>query len=91
MPPRSWGYFPFWEGENHEVGSLCVVRKMFPYKNMHVDHVRPRRACQYASPSVRVICWYASQFVEVIRRSGKEMYSSTSLGSFCVAVGLLLV
>ena len=57
-----------------------MVHKMFPYKNMHVDHVRPRRACRYAS-----------QFVEVIRQSGKEMYSSTSLGSIRVAVGLLLV
>ena len=41
MLSRSWGYSPFWEGENRVVGSLCVMHKMFPYMNMCVDHVRP--------------------------------------------------
>ena len=49
MPSRDWGYSPFWEGENRVVGSLCVVRKMFPYTNMCVDHIRPCRICWYAS------------------------------------------
>ena len=62
------------------VWSLCVVRKMFPYKNMSIEYVRPCRTRQYASPSIRVIC-----------RPGREMYPSTSHGSIRVAVGLLLV
>ena len=62
------------------VWSLCVVRKMFPYKNMHVEYVRPRRTH-----------WYASLSVRVIYCLGREMYPSTSHGSIRVAVGLLLV
>ena len=34
MLSRSWGYSPFWESENRVVGSLCVMRKMFPYMNV---------------------------------------------------------
>ena len=56
MPPRSWGYSPSLESEDCVVGSLCMVRKMFPYKNMHVDYVRPRGTRWYASSSTGVIC-----------------------------------
>ena len=41
MPSRSWGYSPYWEGENCVVRSLCMVHKMFPYMSMRIDHVRP--------------------------------------------------
>ena len=80
MPSRSWGYSPLWEGENNVVVSLCMVHKMFPYMNMHIDHVRPHRTRRYVSPSVGVI-----------RRSGREMHRSISLGSVCVTFGFLLV
>ena len=53
MLSRSWGYFPLWEGESRVVGSLCVIRKMFPYMNMCVDHIRPCRTHWYASSSIR--------------------------------------
>ena len=79
MPPRSWGYPPFWEGESHVVGSLYVVSKIFPYKNMRVDHVRPHRTCRYASPSVRVI-----------NRLGKEMYPLASHGYVLITVSFCL-
>ena len=49
------------------VGSLYVVRKIFPYVNMCVDHVMPCRIRRYASP-----------LVGVIRRSGGEMHPSAS-------------
>ena len=62
------------------VGSLGMFHKVFPYKNMCVDHIRPRRTSRYASP-----------FVEVIRWPGREMYLSTSHGSVYVAIDLLLV
>ena len=78
MSSRSWGYSSFQEGENCVVGSLCVVRKMFPYKNMRVDYVRPRRTCQYASPSIKIIC-----------QPSKEMHSSTSNGFVHVVIVLL--
>ena len=55
MSPRSWGYPPYWEGENHVVMSLCVMHKIFLYRNMCRDHARTRRICQYAYPSVNVI------------------------------------
>ena len=57
------------------VGSLCVLRKIFPYKNMRVDHVRPRRTR-----------WHASPFVGIIHRLGTKMYPSASNGSVRVAV-----
>ena len=25
------------------IGSLCVIRKMFPYMNLHIGHLRPHR------------------------------------------------
>ena len=56
MTPRSLGYLPYQEGKSHGVGSSCMVRKMFPYKNMHRDHTRPRWICQYAHPSFDGIC-----------------------------------
>ena len=40
MPLRSRRYSPLWKGENHVVGSLCMVRKIFPYKNMHTCTLR---------------------------------------------------
>ena len=52
------------------VGSLCVVRKMFPYKNMRVDYVKPRGTH-----------WYASSSARVIRQPSREMHPSTSQGS----------
>ena len=53
MLPRSWGYSPFWECENCVVGSLCMMRKMFPYVSMRVDqgHVVGMPLCQ-----LRVFC-----------------------------------
>jgi len=77
MPPRSWGYPPYWEGESHVVGSLCVVGKIFPYRNMRVDHARPCGTRQYASSSV-----------DVIRLLRMEMYLSTSHGFVHIAVNL---
>ena len=70
MPPKSWGYFPSLESEDCVVGSLCVVSKMFPYKNMHVDYVRP---CGTR--------WYASSSTGVIRQPSREMHPSTLQGS----------
>ena len=70
MPPRSWGYSPSLESEDCVVGSLCMVRKMFPYKNMHVDYVRPRGTR-----------WYASSSTGVIRQPSREMHPSTLQGS----------
>ena len=54
MLPRSWGYPPYWESENHVVGSLCVVHKIFPYSNMRGDHARTHRIHRYAYSSVAV-------------------------------------
>ena len=79
MLSRSWGYFPFWEGESRVVGSLCMASKLFAYKNMRVDHVRPRKTRQYASSSAKVI-----------RQHGKEMYPSASHGSVHIAVNFCL-
>ena len=72
MPRRSWGYFPSREREDCVVWSLCVVRKMSPYKNMCVDYVRPSGTHRYASPFAGVIC-----------RPSREMHVSTSQGSVC--------
>ena len=79
MPQRSWGYPLFWEGESRVVGSLCMASKLFAYKNMRVDHVRPRKTRQYASSSAKVI-----------RQHGKEMYPSASHGSVHIAVNFCL-
>ena len=38
--------------ENRAIGSLCVIRKMFPYVSMRVDQVRPRRTRWLSSLSV---------------------------------------
>ena len=55
MSPRSWGYPLYQEGKNHVVGSSCVMRKIFPYRNMCGDHTRACRIRRYAYPSVDVI------------------------------------
>ena len=65
MAPRSWGYLPYWEGESHGVGSLCVVRKVFPYTNVHGDLARPHG-----------IRWCAHPSVDVIRLLSMKMYQS---------------
>ena len=75
MPPKSWGFPPYWEGESPVVRSLCVVRKIFPYRNTHVDHTRPRGTRWYASLSISVICLL-----------GMEMYPSTSHGSVRIPI-----
>ena len=60
------------------VGSLCVVRKIFPYVNMCVDHVMPCRIRRYASP-----------LVGVIRQSSGEMHPSASSGPIYIIVDIL--
>ena len=74
------GYSPLWEDENNVVVTLCMVHKMFPYMNMHIDHVRPRRTR-----------WYVSLSIWVIRQSGKETHPSVSPRSVCITFGFLLV
>ena len=37
------------------VGSSCVMRKIFPYRNMCGDHTRACRIRRYAYPSIDVI------------------------------------
>ena len=59
------------------VGFLCMVRKMFPYMNMCVDHIMPCRTCQYASPSVGVIC-----------QSSRGTHPSASSGPVYVTIGI---
>ena len=55
MSPRSWGYPPYWDGENRVVGSLCMVRKILSYRNMRGDHTRAHRIRQYPYSSIDVI------------------------------------
>ena len=85
MLSRSWGYFPFWEGESHVVGSLCVMHKMFPYMNMCVDHVRPHRTHRYASSSIRGLPSVRGSFVGLARRRIRQLH----LWSILMAVGSL--
>ena len=47
-----------------------MVCKMFPYKNVHGDHVRPRWICRCAHP-----------FVDRIRPLDMEMYPLAFKGS----------
>jgi len=43
------GILSILERENHAIGSLYVIRKMFPYMSIRVDQVRPCRTCQLSS------------------------------------------
>ena len=65
MSSRSWGYPPYWEGENHEIGSLCVMHKIFLYRKMCRDHARTCRIHQYAYLSVDVICSLSMRHVSI--------------------------
>ena len=56
-----------------------MVRKMFPYMNICVDHVMPCRTCRYASPLVGVIYW-----------SSRGTYLSASFGPIYVTVSILV-
>ena len=44
-----FGILSFLERENHAIGSLYVICKMFPYMSIRVDQVRPCRTCQLSS------------------------------------------
>ena len=59
------------------IQSLCVVRKMFSYMNMCVDHVMPCRTRRYASLSVGVIC-----------RPSKGTHPSASFGLVYITVSI---